>query len=192
MGGEAKTVRLVVVVAALLAVLAPTVTGCGDGEPSSDAADEQAQTAPEGTDADGAPTVPPYVRRIEGFGSEATGRQRAQIIEGYDAYEATLADADYPAVCAAVKKRVHNILERYGLKRGLAGCPGTVARLAPRVRQEARRRAAAEIESVRIEGAEAYVLFSAPGAALYLAPMRRESGEWKAGAVFAPALVPHS
>jgi hypothetical protein len=192
MGGEAKAVRLAVVAVAVLAVLAPVVTGCGDDEPSSDTADEQAQTAREGTAADGAPTVPPYVRRIEGFGSEATGRQRAEVIEDYDAYAATLADADYPAACAAMKKRVRNVLERYGSKRGLAGCPGSVAQLAPRVRQEAHRRAAGEIESVRVEGAEAYVLFSAPGAALYFASMRRESGEWKAGVVFAPVLVPHS
>lgn len=188
MGSGAKGVRLVVAVAGLLAVLASVVIGCGSDSSGSDTADEPAQAVRGGTDANGAPALPPWVRRIERFGSEATGRQRAQVIQGYEAYAATLADADYPAACAAMKKRVRNVLERYGLKRGLAGCPGAVAQLAPRVRQEARRRAAAEIESVRVKGAEAYVLFSAPEAALYLTPMRREGGTWKAGVVFAPSL----
>lgn len=191
MGRGPTLARLIAVVAVVIAALAWGVTGCGDDEPSQ-SAQEQLQPSDEASDADGSPGVSPAVKRIEAFGSEATGRQRTQILAGFDAYALTLTDADYRAACANLKQRARNVIEHYGSKRGVAGCPGHLAQNALQLRQEARRRTAAEVEKVRVDGIEAYVTFHAPEAELYLASMQRENGEWKAGSVYAPPVIPSS
>lgn len=207
MGRGWRDRRLATVGAAILAVLVPVVAGCGDDDWTREEAIERLQTDGKttarndgagGQGADGgrpgqaAGGSFPYASRIEEFGAEAGGRTRAEMAAGFHAYMNALAGGEYGVACARLSEAIRDLIKRFGSGQRQGPCPQILAALPARVKREALKKANGKVVEARVDGQRGHVIFRAPGAELYHLPMTREGGEWKAGLVSAPVLVPSS
>lgn len=160
-------------VAALVAV------GCGGGTTS------QGETAPNRTeDRRGGE------KSVEEFGSEAGGEDRGSILAVFEGYLGALADEDPARACSYLAASVQRSLAQLAGGKG-KGCARTLPKLlAPAAAAISREQANGKVTRVRVEGDQAFVVFHAPGARLYLLAMAREGGEWKSTTITASVLVP--
>jgi hypothetical protein len=131
-------------------------------------------------------------KSIEGFGTEASGETRAELLVAFHGYLGALAARDYAKACGYLGAAVKRSLERFTKPgSGLAGCaetlPGVLSPSAPTLSREQNE---GEVKKVRVEGDRAFVVYHAPGAALYQLTMGRESGAWKAEYLGGSVLVP--
>jgi hypothetical protein len=133
--------------------------------------------------------------RIEEFGSEAKGAERQAMIDAYRAYLRALAAKDFSAACADLSTPFRKLFSRFSSAAhggSGGGCVGAMKRVAENTRTESGKKADGTVKKVRVEDDHGYVIFHAPGADLYQMRVAREAGEWKAGALAAPVLVPSS
>ena len=130
--------------------------------------------------------------RIEQFGREAAGAERAAILGSFHGYLSGLASKNYGAACAALAREVQRSLEGLASPRlRSAGCSAILPRLlAAGAGSIARAQLMGAVRKVRLEGDRAFVVFHAPGAELYMLPMTREGGGWKVALLIASVLVP--
>lgn len=189
--------------ALLLSLLA---VGCGGGDSSSsiptalEEARERLREAREkgevpGNTGPAAGVAASAAARIEEFGSEAKGAERQAMIDAYRNYLRALAAKDYSAACDDLAEPVRKLFSRFSSAAhggSGGGCVDAMKQVAENTRTEAGKKADGTVEKVRVEDDSGYVIFHAPGADLYQMRVARDAGEWKAGALSAPVLVPSS
>lgn len=129
---------------------------------------------------------------IEGFGSEAEGSEREQILAVFAAYLNAIAGRDYRAACSQLAVNARSSLAQIAGKAGSkAGCAEILQKLlSPSAPAISAQQAEGAIARVRFEGDRGFVVFRAPGADLYEMPMSKEGGDWRVGLVAASVLVP--
>lgn len=129
---------------------------------------------------------------IEKFGSEATGSDKGAILAAEQGYLNGLADGDYATACSYLARPTQQSLEQLVVKQLKAkGCAAILPKLlSPSAPAVARQQANGKITKIRVEGDQAFIIFHAPGAKLYVFTMAQEDGAWKATAVAASVLVP--
>jgi hypothetical protein len=129
---------------------------------------------------------------IEGFGSEAEGSEREEVLAAFHAYLGAIAAKDYPAACSYLAARVDESLQQLAAKaKKPIDCPQLLeALLSPQADQIARGQDEGKITKVRVKGDTAFVVFHAPGARLYQLTMAREGEEWRVTSLSAAVLAP--
>jgi hypothetical protein len=154
--------------------------GCGGGASSSPSSRPAHPDPPGGAE-----------RSVEAFGSEAGGAEREAVLSAFHEYLTAIARRDYATACAHLSDRTSAALERLAPGPRRAGCeavlPGLLAASAATVAAEQNE---ARVVRVRLEGSEAFVLYRAPGAHLYVLGLVRERGRWRSTTVAGSILVP--
>jgi hypothetical protein len=127
---------------------------------------------------------------VESFGAEAEAADRDEIVTAEQAYLEALASEDYAAACGLLGRQAQASIEQLAGPKA-SGCQEILPKLlAASAATTARVQANGEITKVRVEGDQAFVIFRAPGAKLYVFTMAREGNKWKATATSASILVP--
>ena len=160
--------------------------GCGGGGSS------QSQSTSEPTTAQSAPTEGNAEASIEGFGEEAEGSEREEVLDVFHGYLRALAQEDEQSACSYLAAGVQRSLAQLGAKAEKSlDCPQLLeALLSPQADQIARDQDEGKIVKVRVEGDRGFVVFHAPGARLYELTMAREGEEWRATSLSASVLAP--
>ena len=160
--------------------------GCGGGGSSSQSS---TQSSSEATTTQSAPAEQNAEESIEGFGEEAEGSERGEVLGAFHAYLGALADVDYPAACFRLSARVRHSLSH--LTKGKLSCERAMALLlAPSTAKTTAQQDEGKITKVRLKGDTAFVVFHAPGARLYQLTLAREGGRWKVTSLSAAVLAP--
>jgi hypothetical protein len=162
--------------------------GCGGGSSSSQGS----------TQSQSEPTTPSAAKEqnaeesIEGFGEEAEGSEREEVLDAFHGYLGAIADKDYPAACSQLAANVQQSLEQLAAKaKKPLSCPQLLeALLSPQADQIARGQEEGKVTKIRVKGDSAFVVFHAPGARLYQLTMAREGGDWKAASAVGSVLTP--
>lgn len=157
-------------VVVLLALLTAIATGCGGG---GDGGDSSGATAKAGSDS-------------ASFGAEATGARARQAEAALHGYFAALAATEWHAACSHIAKPIRHALARIAAasKTGEAGegCGGAVKQQATEFSpSELAALPKAEIDSVRAEGGNGYVIYRSSGRR-YAMPTLAEEGRPKLAA----------
>jgi hypothetical protein len=168
----------------LLALLC--LGGCGGGSSSSQGEAKQEQTT------QGPPPEQNAEESIEGFGEEAEGSTRADVLAAFHGYLGAIAAKDYPAACAYLAASVQQSLSQLAAKaKKPLSCPRLLeALLSPQADQIAEGQEEGQVTKVRVKGETAFLVFHAPGARLYELTLAKEGGEWKATSLSASVLAP--
>lgn len=169
-----------------IALVLACLCGCGgsgsQGSPQSSSEARAQQGAPKEQSAE---------ESIEGFGSEAEGSQREEVLGAFHNYLGALAEGDEQAACDYLSVRVQQSLQQLAAKAKKVSCPQLLeVLLSAEADQIARGQSEGKITKVRIKGDTAFIVFHAPGARLYQATLAREGGEWKATSLSASVLAP--
>lgn len=128
-------------------------------------------------------------KSIEEYGAEAGGGERGAILSTFHNYLQAIAAGDSSAACSYLSARVQQGLRQLVKKR--ASCEQILPRLlAPTATAISRQQDQGKITRVRVKGDQAFIVFHAPGAKLYMLGLVREGGKWKATTVAASVLVP--
>jgi hypothetical protein len=169
----------------LLACLSLTACGAGDSETSEPSAgSENGAAASEG----GEPPSPES--EVEGFGSEASGSERASVLAAEHGYLVSLGSGAFAEACRYLSGSVARSLGELTASGGEA-CPAILPQVLSRsALAEAGRQARIAVRKVRVRGKQAFVVYHAPGARLYVLPMQEDNGAWRVGAVAANILAP--
>jgi hypothetical protein len=130
--------------------------------------------------------------RIEGFGTEASGETRAEVLAAFHGYLGAVAARDFSKACGYLAATVKESLQ--SLLRGRSK-PGDCAQMLPELLASSapalsREQEEGEVKKVRVEGDRGFVVYHAPGAELYQLTMSREGGAWKAEFLGGSVLVP--
>jgi hypothetical protein len=159
--------------------LALLITGCGGG--SEDSTTSTTSTQSQNAEAS-----------IEGFGEEAQGSEREELISTFHAYLGSIAAKDYEETCSYLSERVKDGLEQFtGQAKKPLSCEELLeGLLAPQAAAIAKSQAEGEITKLRSDGETAFVVFHAPGARLYQLNLVKEGNEWKAASLSASVLAP--
>lgn len=166
------------------------LAGCGGGGGSTAAEPDR---PPQGN---GSPASPPKEERgeasVEGFGDEAQGSEKGEVLAAEHGYLEAVASGDFRTACSFVPKRAMSSLEAMaGPGSAAGGCPAilpkVLANTAPRIAEE---QLHGEVVKVRVHGGRAFVIFHAPGARLFVFPMGTEGDAWKVGTLTASVLAP--
>jgi hypothetical protein len=175
-------------IAAILALLlAFLVAACGGSGQGTSTQEGQTTTAKRPSHYEGGE------QSVEGFGSEAEGSRKEAILAVEHAYLTAIAEKDFGQACSHLSASVSRSLERVASGQLKArGCPAILPKLlASSAFATVRRQAAGEVKRVRVKGSQAFVVFHAPGARLYVLSLVREAGKWKAQTIAASILVPY-
>lgn len=117
------------------------------------------------------------------FGSEVTGKQARQIEAVVSGYFEARSAGEWQAACAAIAKPKRQLLGTLATSSKQIdgeGCAAYLAYLGKQLPSSERAALAeAEIESVRVDGAQGYALYREAGGAERAMPVTRESGDWK-------------
>ena len=162
--------------------------GCG-GDSSSQGS---TQSSSEQTTTQSAPAEQNAEESIEGFGEEAGGSTREEVLGAFHGYLGALAEGNEETACSYLAATVQQSLSRLGAKaKKPLNCPQLLELLlSPQADQIAKGQAEGEITKIRVEGDTAFVVFHAPGARLFQLTLGREGGEWKATSLSASVLAP--
>jgi len=172
----------------LLALLC--LAGCGGG--GSSQGQGSTQSSSEATSAQGAAKEQSAEASIEGFGEEAEGSGREEVLAAFHGYLGAIAEGDEQEACSYLGKTVTETLSELAAKaKKSPSCAGLLeALLSPQAGEIARAQAEGKVTKVRIEGDTAFVVFHAPGARLFQLNLAREGGEWKVTSLSASVLAP--
>jgi hypothetical protein len=158
--------------------------GCGGGSGSSSNSTQpstQGQGAPESAEAS-----------IEGFGEEAKGSDRAELLSAFHGYLGAIAGGHQEAACSYLNERVReSLLQLAGKAKKSLGCAELLgALLSPEASEITRSQDDGQVRKVRLQGDTAFVVFHAPGARLYQLNLNREGDEWKVASLSVSVLAP--
>jgi hypothetical protein len=182
-------VRAAALVALLFVLLC--LGGCGGGGDSSQS-QNSTQSSNEATSAQSAPSEENAEESIEGFGEEAEGSERDEVLGAFHGFLGAIAEGDEETACSHLAARVTESLSQLAAKaKKPLSCPQLLeVFLSPQADQIAQGQAEGKITKVRVKGDTAFVVFHAPGARLYELTLAREGGEWKATSLSASVLAP--
>jgi hypothetical protein len=122
------------------------------------------------------------------YGDEASARLETNVTKDVREFLQAISAEDYVAVCAGIAKTTQSEIGALS-SQGEERCPEVVdLLLEPSAATTAARVATSTIETVRVRGRSAVVIFAAGGGqGRSFLPMRRERGGWRA-ATIAPGL----
>ncbi|HXV06333.1 MAG TPA: hypothetical protein VFP23_10565 [Solirubrobacterales bacterium] len=191
MRGIAKLASTAVAILLLALSIAACGASGGESTPPSTSPPAPAKSSEQGR-AEVKPHPEAGEKSVEGFGSEAGGSVREAILGAERAYFGALADKDFGKACTHLSSSVLRSLEQLAPPQLRAeGCAGILPKLlAPTAPALARQQAAGDVRRVRIGGQQAFVIFHAPGARLWVLTMLREGGRWKATTIAGSILAP--
>lgn len=130
-------------------------------------------------------------KSIEEFGDEADESDREAILGTFEEYLTAVAAKDAATACSHLSAAVQESLQQLVATDKKVSCAQILPELlAPTAAAISREQANGEVTRVRIEGDQAFVVFRAPGAKLYMLGLVDEGGEWKTTTVAASVLVP--
>jgi len=174
-----------------LLLLALPLAACGEGEEATTQRGA-ATAARSATEASPRPERQTGEQSVEAFGTEAAGQERAAILAAERSYLRALGKGDHAAACARLPDQVRASLRQLVTGRLKAkGCAAILpAVLAPAALALARAQAGGEVRKVRVEDEQAFVIFRAPGAKLWVLAMARQGGEWRPTTLVPSVLVP--
>lgn len=125
---------------------------------------------------------------IQESGSEASGPEFAAAAAALHAYLDARAAGAWAVACEYLSPGAYEPLTEPGGGGG-PSCPEVLARLSGGLPQRALREVAvADVGSFRVEGDSGFILFHGAHGADWFAPMVREDGHWKVGAIAPSAL----
>ncbi len=155
-------------------LLALLLAGCGGDS------DQTSQTTAQETSGE---------QSITGFGEESEAEERAAILAAERGYFTALGAEEFAEACDRLAESSRSSLG------GLTGSGGNCAAALPRLLTPeafalARQAAKGEVTAVRVDGEQAFVVYRAPGATLFVLPMVEEAGEWKPTSLTGSVLVP--
>jgi hypothetical protein len=129
---------------------------------------------------------------IEGFGAEAEGSERKEVLGAFRAYLGALSAHQYASACAYLAPSVRQALSQLGAKvKRSPNCPELLeALLSPRAAPIAKAQEEGKVAKVRVKGDTAFVVFHAPGARLWQLTLAKEGAGWKATSLSAAVLAP--
>lgn len=164
----------------------------GCGESSSSDQSQSPGEAQQGQSGQSAPAEQNAEASIEGFGEEAEGSERDEVLGVFHAYLGALAQGDEQGACSYLAARVTESLQQLAAKaKKKVSCPQLLeALLSPQAGQVAKAQAEGKVTKIRVKGDTAFVVFHAPGARLYQLTLAKEGGRWKATTLSASVLAP--
>lgn len=129
---------------------------------------------------------------ITEFGEESEGEERAAILAAERGYLTALGEKDFTAACERLAESARTSLGQLaGSGKGADNCAAVLPKL---LSDEAfllsRQAAQGEVTGVRVEDEQAFVVYRAPGAELFVLPMVEEDGEWRPTSLTGSVLVP--
>jgi hypothetical protein len=129
---------------------------------------------------------------VEGFGHAATGQEQKQVLAAERGYLRALSARDFKTACTYLSASVTQSLRRAAVAELRAKrCPAIVPKLlAPGAIAVAKEHLKGKVTKVRVEGRQAFVIYRAPGAKLYVFTILREAGGWKVTTLIGSVLVP--
>jgi hypothetical protein len=174
--------------ALLVTAAALCLSACGGSGSGSTAS---SQTSASTTEKSKLPHYEGGEKSVEAFGSEAGGSDREAVLAAEQGYLGAIAERDYEAACSHLSSQPRRSLRQLAAGKKTVQCPQILpALLSSSAAATARRQAAGTVTKVRVRGDQAFIVFHAPGAKLYVFTMVREGGEWKAAAIAGSVLVP--
>jgi hypothetical protein len=194
-GGPGRRRAFAVLLLALLLTLVGS--GCGgDGNTASSSSSSGQETSSEESSGEDSTSTSQESeesvggeKSIEEYGAEAGGGERGAILSSFHNYLQAIAAGDNSTACSYLSVRVQQGLRQLVKQR--ASCEQILPKLlAPTAAAISRQQDNGKITKVRVKGDQAFVVFHAPGAKLYMLGLVREGGEWKATTVAASVLVP--
>jgi hypothetical protein len=164
--------------------------GCGGGGSSQGQGTTQGSSEQSTTQS--APSEENAEESIEGFGEEAEGSERDEVLAAFHGYLGALAEGDEQGACSHLAANVQQSLQQLAAKaKKPPSCPQLLeALLSPEADQIAQGQEEGKVTKVRVKGDTAFVVFHAPGARLYQLTLVQEGGEWKATSLSASVLAP--
>ena len=169
---------------------APGGTARAEGAAPGESAGAGATRPERGTNPPRPDTAPTGDESITSFGSEAEGDERERLIAAQQGLLNGLADRDYATACTRLSERTRRGMAQLTGRRR-ASCESLLPKLlSPTAAAVAREQAGGDVASVRVEAEQAFVLFRAPGAKLYMLAMREEDGEWRSTTVAGSVVIP--
>lgn len=146
----------------------------------------------EGSGGGGPPPHEGGEKSIERFGAEASGPERAALLDAFHSYLKAIAAGNSGTACSRLAARVRHSLEQLASGESRReGCAAILPRLlAPAAAGAARQQAEGRVTRIRVGGDRAFIVFHAPGARLYQLTLVREGGRWKASTASPSILVP--
>ncbi len=123
------------------------------------------------------------IRSILEYGSAAGGAEKAAVAATARSYFTALADRDYAKICAALSVGNREQMQLYMKgqhRRG--GCAKVLKKLSisPQFVASARKAARGAVNSVRVKGDTAFLLFRPRGGSASYFVMKREGSAWRA------------
>lgn len=185
-----------------LVILVLAVAGCGSNAPTTSSEtpshpNTSTETPPAiadghraplaGSNAQGASSTASRVaaiRRVLDYGSAAGPAQRSAVRAAAAGFFTALASRDYAAVCTGLgagnREQLQGLLQLKHVQ--ASGCPGVLRKLlvSQRIAANAAKAAHAKLQSVRIRGVVAYIIYQPAGGPRSYFVMKREKGAWKA------------
>jgi hypothetical protein len=161
------------------------IYGCGGGgAQTTGVASPSNEQAPESAEAS-----------IEGFGTEAEGTDRAELLAAFHGYLEALAHGDTRTACTYLSSRVKASLAELVEGQKPPPCAEPLHTLLSSAAPEViGKMAKGEIKKIRVKKDLAFVVFHAPGARLYQLNLNREQGDWRVAlvspSILAPAIEP--
>jgi hypothetical protein len=121
---------------------------------------------------------------IQTFGDEAEGDEKDVVVNAMRSFLRALAASEYQKVCDGLTSANLKQLEIYlKLKKEQGDCADVLSKILIGGTDEAKRAANGAVYQVRIEGENAFVLFTPEGGTASYFVMKQENGEWKSTTV---------
>ena len=167
-----------------------------NGRDSSAGNRKKSSAAGEGSGAggEGGPSYTPTAKEVEAFeappggddsiqtfGDVAEGDEEEGVVDAMRSFQRAIADRDYKAICANLNSASREGIEQFLKAKKEEGDCATVLKgvLTPGSTSEARKALKGTIYEVRVEGENAFVLFTPKGGAASYFVMKIEDGEWR-------------
>ena len=122
---------------------------------------------------------------IQTFGEEAESSEEEEITAAMAAFLRALANRDYPAICEGLSESNRGQLEQLAkLKKELGtDCPSILEKLLVGPTDEPRKAAEGTVYQVRVEGENAFILFTPLGGTASYFVMKHDPDGWKSTSV---------
>jgi hypothetical protein len=184
----------------VLITLVLAFAGCGGGGGNSSSSSTASTSTSSGTGSQFSTgsgskqqkPAPTGDQSITGFGQEAGGQDRSSLLGAFHGFLGAMGAGDYATACSYLSEATTKSLEQVVVPQLRAkGCPAILPKLlSSSAAGTSRQQANGQVKKIRIKGDRAFVTYHAPGAILYVLPMVKERGGWKATSIAGSILIP--
>ncbi len=171
--------------------------GGGEGSSSGGGAKGPGLTEKAHSDVKGFKPPPGGDNSIQTFGAEAESTEEEEITTAMASFLRAMAARDYPAICEGLSESNRSQLEQLAkLKKEIGSdCPSILKALLVGPTSEAKQAAEGTVYQVRVEGEDAFVMFTPLGGTASYFVMKHDPDGWKSttlssGVPFNPSAAP--